>query len=218
MSNCFAWIDGYYCSQNKCLEQFELVLNSFKDDICGMKGCIYDVCVNKNSNLKCKYVIKVIDLDEELEDDENNFETEASLMKYASDVRIGPKFKNSFKCNYVNTETKQIKRFGFFVMEKFKMNLADFLEQNKHIDEENLKLLLDELRDKAINANFYHGDLRHAGNIAINIDKNNKINNAILIDFGESQIVNNKNKIINEWNKFYNNILFKEEGLKLFKI
>jgi len=195
---------------------------SFSEDRwCAERLCLDDIFIGENISIgmyssvnvgcitldDCTYIAKIINTDngEYAED----FNDEVARSRAAGTLGIAPKVYKHRLCD-VRKESEVVFNdvFGFIIMEKLDLSLAEFMKK-KDLTEDNLEKLVFELkrlRDLCLENTITNNDL-HDDNIMIKI-KDNEVFRLYLIDFGRvgGFDFGKGVRIKVEWTEFFNDL------------
>ena len=137
-------------------------------------------------------VLKLINTDD---NDYEKFEIEKKLVSIASELNIGPRLFDTFKCNYKNKE------YYVLVLEKLNNSLKDiFIENDNIVPREYLERIFDVL------VKAYQNGIHYKDTWIDNIMLNNN-SDIILIDMGWPSLYGDNLNVENSVQKSYGQIL-----------
>lgn len=166
----------------------------------GAFGSAYEACRNAGD---CGYVVKIMLIDkrneqlpgERIRYSLENFNSEASVCKWAGEHGVGPKVYDYWTCsspmtmarlmaNYqiVSYREIELRAIGFIVMEKLDITLRHYIKKHPSAKDK-YKKDIENLKAKLAEGGYQHEDA-HNNNIMLKLDKNGTPTQIYLIDFG----------------------------------
>ena len=150
----------------------------------GVRGAAYSICCERDGELECKYVIKVIKRgNKSLETFERSIDKEVRLQQDFAALGTAPRIIKSFMCDHE----------GVIIMERVDTDIIKYVDSllndnsittEEAIDDIN-RIQQDflEMLRVTYNAGLIHDDL-HGENLAIKLE-NGRYTKGLFIDFGE---------------------------------
>jgi len=152
--------------------------------------CLQDKTTSVSSELKCNYVVKVIETPANVDHEKwlNRIKNEIDIQLEYEKLGLTIPVHQAYYCK---------EHGAFIVMEKRDTSLKDYVQSMvaKGVDEDFIISQIDIAQEdvlkfvkKAHQHLLTHNDM-HSGNIMVNIDKKNNISDIVLIDFGRGKKV-----------------------------
>ncbi len=150
----------------------------------GVRGSAYSICCERDGELECKYVIKVIKRgNKSLDSFERSIDKEVRLQQDFAALGTAPRLIKAFMCDHE----------GVIIMERVDTDIIKYVDQmiydNSITTEEAIKDINKIQRDflemlrVTYEAGLIHDDL-HGENLGIKLE-NGRYSKGIFIDFGE---------------------------------
>ena len=150
----------------------------------GVRGTAYSICCERDGDLDCKYVIKVIKRGKKkLDSFERAIEKEVRLQYDFAALGTAPKVVKAFMCEHegiiiMEKIDTDVKKYTDMLIDDPNITLEEAINEINRIEKDFLGIL-----KATYEAGLIHDDL-HGDNLAI-ILRNGKYHRALFIDFGE---------------------------------
>jgi hypothetical protein len=150
----------------------------------GVRGTAYSICCERDGELNCKYIIKVIKRgNKSLESFEKSIDKEVRLQQDFAALGTAPKLVKSFMCEHegiiiMERVDTDIIKYVDSLLNDNTITIDEAIEEINRIQQDFLEMLR-----ISYNAGLIHDDL-HGENLAINLI-NGRYSKGLFIDFGE---------------------------------
>jgi hypothetical protein len=150
----------------------------------GVRGSVYSICCERDGDLDCKYIIKVIKRGKKsLDSFERSIEKEVRLQYDFAALGTAPKVVKAFMCEHegiiiMERVDTDINKYTEMLIADPNITVEEAINDINKIQEDFLEMLRN-----TYNSGLIHDDL-HGDNLALNL-RNGRYYRALFIDFGE---------------------------------